>query len=308
MLKIDGLTKYYGRFLALDHLDLEIEKGEIFGFVGPNGAGKTTTMKIVCGLLNPSLGKVFINDVDALKDAQSLKRKIGYVPDFFGVYDNLKAMEYMEFYASMYGLEGKAARETCLGLMELVNLSDKTDSYVDGLSRGMKQRLCLARSLVHNPDLLILDEPASGLDPRARFEMKEILKNLKEMGKTIIISSHILPELAEMCSSVGIMKKGKLILHGQVDEILEQAKNANPLRIDVIDKKEEAILFMKENPKVKNLSIRDNSLILSFDGDDFDIYELMKAFVERQIPIRGIHREEGNLETLFIEVTAEEEK
>ena len=128
------------------------------------------------------------------------------------------------------------------------------------------------------------------------------------MGKTIIISSHILPELAEMCSSVGIMKKGKLILHGQVDEILEQAKNANPLRIDVIDKKEEAILFMKENPKVKNLSIRDNSLILSFDGDDFDIYELMKVFVERQIPIRGIHREEGNLETLFIEVTAEEEK
>ena len=138
--------------------------------------------------------------------------------------------------------------------------------------------------------------------------MKEILKNLKEMGKTIIISSHILPELAEMCSSVGIMKKGKLVLHGQVDEILEQAKNANPLKIDLIDKKEEAIMFMKENPKVKNLSIRDNSLILAFDGDDFDIYELMKAFIERQIPIRGIHREEGNLETLFIEVTAEEEK
>lgn len=308
MLKINGLTKYYGRFLALDHLDLEISKGEIFGFVGPNGAGKTTTMKIVCGLLNPTSGEVFINGVDALKDAQSLKRKIGYVPDFFGVYDNLKAMEYMEFYASMYGLEGKAAKETCLGLMDLVNLSDKTDSYVDGLSRGMKQRLCLARSLVHNPDLLILDEPASGLDPRARFEMKEILKNLKEMGKTIIISSHILPELSEMCTSIGIMKKGRLILRGQVDEILEQAKNANPLRIDLIDKKEEAITFMKENPKVKNLSIRDNSLILAFDGDDMEIFELMKTFVDKQIPIRGIHREEGNLETLFIEVTAEEEK
>ena len=216
MLEIKQLCKYYGDFLAVNHLDLSIENGEIFGFVGPNGAGKTTTMKIISGLLKASSGEVFIDGTNALKDAKQLKQKIGYMPDFFGVYDNLKAIEYMEFYASMYGIVGKKAKQISRELMALVNLSDKENSYVDGLSRGMKQRLCLARSMVHNPDLLILDEPASGLDPRARFEMKEILKNLKDMGKTIMISSHILPELAEICTTIGIMEHGQLLLQGKL--------------------------------------------------------------------------------------------
>ena len=189
MLEIQGLTKKYGKFLALDNLNLHIEKGEIFGFVGPNGAGKTTTMRITCGLLKATSGTVYVDGVNALTNPDDIKRKVGYVPDFFGVYDNLKVMEYMEFYGSMYGMDKADVDEIADGLLELVNLSDKKDVFVDTLSRGMKQRLCVARALIHNPDLLVLDEPNSGLDPRARFEMKEVLKNLGAMGKTIIISS-----------------------------------------------------------------------------------------------------------------------
>ena len=182
MLEIKNLNKKFGKFQALNNMSMMIEKGELFGFVGPNGAGKTTTMRIVAGLLSADSGEVLLDGENLLSDSRKLKGKIGYMPDFFGVYDNLKAIEYMEFFASIYGINGKAAKSLSYELMELVNLSGKEDCYVDTLSRGMKQRLCLARSLVHNPELLILDEPASGLDPRARFEMKEILSNLREMG------------------------------------------------------------------------------------------------------------------------------
>ncbi len=223
MLQIQGLTKKYGKFLALNDLNLHIEKGEIFGFVGPNGAGKTTTMRIVCGLLKATGGEVLVDGISAIKNPEDIKRKVGYVPDFFGVYDNLKVMEYMEFYGSMYGMKKDDVDEIAEGLLELVNLSDKKEEFVDTLSRGMKQRLCVARALIHNPDLLVLDEPNSGLDPRARFEMKEVLKNLGSMGKTIIISSHILPELAEMCTSIGIMEHGQLIINGKVEEIMQES-------------------------------------------------------------------------------------
>ena len=258
MLEIKQLKKNFGKFTAINNLDLHIEKGEIFGFVGHNGAGKTTTMKIVAGLLSATSGEVYIDGVDAFANRKEIKRKIGYMPDFFGTYDNLKALEYMEFYASMYGIVGDEARQTSLNLMELVNLADKTDAYVDSLSRGMKQRLCLARSLVHNPELLILDEPASGLDPRARFEMKEIMKNLGSMGKTVIISSHILPELADMCSTIGIMQHGNLIMHGTVDEIQMEALHARPLNIRVLDKKEEAVRLLREDPNTKKVSERED--------------------------------------------------
>ncbi|MDE7051460.1 MAG: ABC transporter ATP-binding protein [Lachnospiraceae bacterium] len=307
MLNIEYLYKHYGLFVALDHLNLSIEKGELFGFVGPNGAGKTTTMRIISGLLRADGGSVHIAGVDALKDNQNLKRKIGYMPDFFGVYDNLKAIEYMEFYASVYGITGEKAKSMCLELMDLVNLSDKADFYVDGLSRGMKQRLCLARSLVHNPELLILDEPASGLDPRARFEMKGILKNLHDMGKTIIISSHILSELAEMCTTIGIIDKGSMVSKGTVEEIMQKLSTSNPLKIHVVNNIETAVRIIKENPQVANLSIDGQDITISFDGGEEEEAELLKMLVNNDVQVSSYMRQTGNLEEVFMMVTAKKE-
>ena len=304
MLNIEHLNKNFGKFIAVNDLNLHINKGEIFGFVGHNGAGKTTTMKITAGLLNATSGKITIDGVDAFSDRKQIKRKLGYMPDFFGVYDNLKAIEYMEFYASMYGIVGKEARQTCLNLMDLVNLSDKTDTYVDSLSRGMKQRLCLARSLVHNPELLLLDEPASGLDPRARFEMKEIMKNLGSMGKTVIISSHILPELADMCDTIGIMQRGSLIMHGTVDEIQMKAMHSRPLKVRVLENAENAVRILKEDPHVTKVSAMEEGLVADYDGDDMDSARLLKRLMDENILVESFYREKGNLESLFLELTS----
>ena len=262
-------------------------------------------MKITAGLLDATSGAITIDGLDAFSNRKTIKEKIGYMPDFFGVYDNLKAIEYMEFYASMYGLVGKEVRNSCLELMELVNLRDKADTYVDDLSRGMKQRLCLARSLVHNPKLLILDEPASGLDPRARFEMKEILKNLGNMGKTVIISSHILPELSDMCDTIGIMQKGSLIMHGTVDEIQNNAINASPLNIQVIGEAEPAIRLIKEDPYTKQVSVREEGIVVDYTGDDVAQARLLQRLIENKIMIGSFYKEKADLETLFLELTSE---
>lgn len=303
MLIIKDLCKQYDTCNAVNSLSLEIKKGEIFGFVGPNGAGKTTTMKIAAGLLKATSGQILIDGLDVLNDIALLKRRIGYMPDFFGVYDSLKAFEYMEFYASMYGLTGAKAKKTCLELMDMVNLLDKKDNYVDTLSRGMKQRLCLARSMVHDPQLLLLDEPASGLDPRARFELKEILKHLKDMGKTIMISSHILHELAQICTSVGVMEHGHLIAHGSMQDILSQAKESNLLHIQVIGKQSGAIKLLKENPLVGKLSIQDDNLSITFSGDIHEEAQLLKELVSNGVEVISFNRESGDLETLFMQLT-----
>lgn len=303
MVEIRNLTKTYGRYRALNNLSLHIDKGDIFGFVGPNGAGKTTTMRIVCGLLQADWGEVYVDGVDALNNSEQIKRKVGYVPDFFGVYDNFKVMEYMEFYGSMYDMDPKTVHSTSLGLLDLVNLSDKKDAYVDGLSRGMKQRLCVARALIHNPQLLVLDEPASGLDPRARYEFKEVMKNLGAMGKTIIISSHILPELGEMCNVIGVMEKGNLITNGKVDEITKTSRHSNPLRIQIIENKDVAIQLLKQTPLVEKISIQDDSVIIAFGGDEAEMAQLLNNLIISGVKVSSFHREEGNLETLFMEIT-----
>jgi ABC-2 type transport system ATP-binding protein len=303
MLRINNLTKRYGKFVALDNLSLEIGKGEIFGFVGPNGAGKTTTMKIVSGLLKADSGEVNVDGVDATRNYKGLKCKIGYMPDFFGVYDNLKALEYLEFYASIYGIVGSKAKRLCLELLDLVRLSDQMDHYVDNLSRGMKQRLCLARCLVHNPELLILDEPASGLDPGARFEMKEILKELHDKGKTILISSHILPELAQMCSHVGIIEKGKMVVAGTVDDILTARGTAKPIVIKVMDNQEQALEVLKQNPLVQNITIRDNNISVLFKGKEVEESRLLADMVHNGAYISSFTREASDLESLFIQIT-----
>jgi len=306
MLEIRNLTKRYGKFTALENLNLKMKEGEIFGFVGPNGAGKTTTMRIVAGLLKADAGEVLIDGCNALKTNKDLKGKIGYMPDFFGIYDNLRAIEYMEFFAAAYGLAGKEVNEKCLNLLELVNLKEYAMSYVDDMSRGMKQRLCLARCLVHDPKVLILDEPAAGLDPRARIEMKEILKELKNDKKTILISSHILPELAQISDTIGIIEKGKLVVSGSVEDILIAKGTASPIVIRVTSGVDSAVKILKENKETKNITIRDNQISLLYMGDEEREAGLLTTLIKNGVMVSSFSREESNLESLFMQITAED--
>ena len=308
MLRIENLVKNYGKFRALNGLSMEVGKGELFGFIGPNGAGKTTTIKIMTGLLKADSGHVYLDGRDALKDVDNLKQKIGYVPDFFGVYDNLKAIEYMEFYASTYGLVGKEVRKRCYELMELVGLEGRDDVYVDELSRGMQQRLCLARAMIHKPDLLILDEPASGLDPRSRFEMKTILKELCRKGSTILISSHILSELAEMCSSIGIIKKGELLQQGSIEEIVSAVNTSNPILMRVCDDQKKALDFLRENRMVQALAIDGQEFQFTFTGSAQEEADLLNQMVMQGIRVLSVARKRDNLETIFMQLTKEGEE
>ncbi|MBO5278941.1 MAG: ABC transporter ATP-binding protein [Lachnospiraceae bacterium] len=308
MLRIENLVKNYGKFRALNGLSMEVGKGELFGFIGPNGAGKTTTIKIMTGLLKADSGHVYLDGRDALKDVDNLKQKIGYVPDFFGVYDNLKAIEYMEFYASTYGLVGKEVRKRCYELMELVGLEGRDDVYVDELSRGMQQRLCLARAMIHKPDLLILDEPASGLDPRSRFEMKTILKELCRKGSTILISSHILSELAEMCSSIGIIKKGELLQQGSIEEIVSAVNTSNPILMRVCDDQKKALDFLRENRMVQALAIDGQEFQFTFTGSAQEEADLLNQMVMQGIRVLSFARKRDNLETIFMQLTKEGEE
>lgn len=305
MLKIEGLTKKYGQFRALDGLNMTVKEGELFGFVGPNGAGKTTTIKIIAGLLRPDSGHVIMDDRDMLKETMKLKEYIGYVPDFFGVYDNLKVIEYMEFYASTYGMVGKEVQDYCMDLLEIVGLEGKAAAYVDNLSRGMQQKLCLARALVHNPRLLILDEPASGLDPNSRINMKHILMELAMNGKTILISSHILSELSEMCHSIGIIQKGEMVLQGSIEEIVSSVNTMNPLVVKVMEKREETIQFLRKHPKVKTLAIAGNEFQIMFEGGAREEAALLEEMVEAKIPILSFGRKKDNLESIYMKITKE---
>ncbi len=308
MLSIKNLNKRYGRFQAVTNLNLEVPEGEIFGFVGPNGAGKTTTMKIMCGLLRATSGEITLDGVDVIRDSKKIKEKIGYMPDFFGVYDDLKVSEYLEFYASIYNIKGQARKKITDDLLELVDLSHKRDAYVDSLSRGMKQRLCLARSLVHNPGLLVLDEPASGMDPRARVEMKEILKNLKGMGKTIIISSHILPELAELCTSIGIIDKGSMVISGSVADIMQQVYSKKVVKLKVRGKLDDAVMILKEYPFIDKLATGEDTIQAGFEGGDEDMSRVLAALVTRGIPVVSFAQLDGNLEDVFMKVTKGDEE
>jgi len=308
MLRIKNLVKKYGKFTAVDNLNMEIAPGHIFGFVGENGAGKTTTMRIVAGLLQPTSGEVYVDGTDILTSGRHVKKKIGYMPDFFGVYDNLKADEYMDFYAGIYGIPYRERRQITDQLLELVNLADKKDFYVDTLSRGMKQRLCLARSMIHDPKLLILDEPASGLDPRARVEMKNILRELKNMGKTILISSHILSELAELCTMIGIINQGKMVASGTVDEINDKITRTGKLKITVADKVEDAIRILKESPSIGELYVSGNIIEADSSADNMTQSQILKGLVLQDVPVITFAQIGGNLESIFMRVTEGSEK
>lgn len=303
MLKIEGLKKMYGRVAALDGLTMHVREGALYGFVGPNGAGKTTTIKILTGLLLPDGGSVTVDGADVIKEPDKVTEKIGYVPDFFGVYDNLKVSEYMELFAACYGLYGLNARRRVETLLDQVGLGEKEDYYVDGLSRGMKQRLCLARALIHNPSILIMDEPTSGLDPRTRYEFKEILKELREQEKTVVISSHILSELSEICTDIGVVEQGKMVLEGSMDDILSQINVRSPLMISVYRNREKALAILKDNPYAETITIRQNDIMVGFTGDREEEAVLLQQLIEAGVMICGFMRERGNLESVFMQIT-----
>lgn len=303
MLKIRGLKKKFKNFQALDGLDMDIEDGALYGFVGPNGAGKTTAIKIITGLLKPDEGTVEIAGKDALVYRDQVKDEFGFVPDEFGMYDNLKVGEYMEFFASCYGISGLVARKRCQELLEQMKLQDKSDFFVDSLSRGMKQRLCLARALIHDPQFLVLDEPTSGMDPRTRMEFKEMIRELCAEGKTILISSHILSELSQMCTDIGIIDAGKIVLSGNMAEILQKVNDSNPLLITVCRDQDKALKILRENGQVKTIAIREDDIAVGFHGTKDDEARLLRELVEGGIPVNGFVREQGDLETIFMQIT-----
>ena len=306
MIAVENLTKRYGSRAALDRVSFEVPEREIFGFVGPNGAGKTTTLRILATLLEPTDGKAYIDGADVTKQPDKIHSRIGYMPDFFGVYDQLTVGEYLDFYAACYR-QPKARRKKIVDdLLALVGLSDRRDQSVDSLSRGLKQRACLARSLVHDPVVLLLDEPASGLDPRARVEMREILKELQKMGKTIIISSHILPELTELCTMIGIIDQGRMRATGPVQDVIRQLTAGRRLRITVLGQKEEAAAVLKPLPAVHEVVTVNGTIEAQYDGDDAAAAAILQALIAAGIKVSGFSQLEGGLEDAFMKATSED--
>lgn len=285
-------------------LTMEIGRGELFGFVGPNGAGKTTTMKIVAGILKADSGEVLLSGERLGGRGWRIKGKIGYVPDFFGVYGNLKVQEYMEFYASLYGMGGKQARKRSNELLEIFNIFGLREEMVDSMSRGIKQKLCVARALVNDPELLVLDEPSSGMEPAARKELKELLQELCAEGKTILISSHDLKELSETCTSIGLVSSGRLVAQGSVKEILMQQREGNPFILQFLSFPETAMYVLKSCPMAKNIAKKENSILFHFQGTEEDVADLLSGLVAAGAKIVSFHREEGNLEKMLLEITA----
>ncbi len=307
MLEIRDLKKNYGKYQVLNGLDMTVPDGSLFGFVGPNGAGKTTTLKIMVGLLEADGGTVSYDGFSFQEEGW--ERHVGYVPDFFGVYDNLKVWEYMEFFASCYGLEGLKARKRCSALLEQIGLEDKEEFYVDGLSKGMKQRLCLARALIHDPEVLILDEPMAGLDPRTRFDFRETLKDLSDQGKTIVLSSHVLSELSELCTDVGIIDQGRMALTGSIRDILSQVNSSNPIVITLFGGGTDvALSILKSHPSVHTITVKGREIVVRFSGDEQEEAVLLQRLVDAGLLVSGFTREKGSLESLFMQITDRDEE
>jgi len=306
MIKVQGLTKLYGTRTALHNVSFEVPRGEIFGFVGPNGAGKTTTMRILAALLDPTEGQAFIDGVDVTREQGVVHERLGYMPDFFGVYDQLTVTEYLDFYAACYRQPRSRRKKVIADLLQLVGLQDRREQPVDSLSRGLKQRLCLARALVHDPAVLLLDEPASGLDPRARVEMREILRELRGMGKTILISSHILPELTELCTMIGIIDHGEMRATGRVHDVIQRLTSGRRLQVAVLGMREEAIALLEQMPAVKKAALVDGSIDAQYEGDEATAADILQRLIGAGIKVSSFRTLEGGLEDAFLKATSEE--
>lgn len=307
MIRVEKLTKSYGKTQALQGLDLSIGDGELHGFVGPNGAGKTTAMRILATLMKPDSGDAQVDEISIISQPECARRLVGYMPDFFGVYDNLKAWEYLDLYAGCVGMNVKDRRRRIDEMLMLTELESKREAYVDHLSRGMKQRLCLARAMMHDPKLLILDEPASGMDPRARAEMRSILKNISHMGKTVLISSHILPELADMCNHMTILDHGKAIFTGSMSELENRMNSESELTIRFERMPNESLRTeMLDVLKEKNIREEQNIWHIALAQDDERDADILAHWIRMGAAICDFHREKVTFEEVFMEVTEQD--
>lgn len=308
MLEIRDLEKSYGSVHALRGLSLRVESGSLFGLMGQNGAGKTTLLRIAAGLLAPDRGEVFADGVDLLRNPREARHLIGYVPDSFGAYENLTVLEYLEFFAAAYRYRGRNARVRCEDLLERVGMLDLADRDTGTLSRGMQQRLSIARALIHDPKYLFLDEPTSGLDPGSRFSVRELLGELCESGKTIVLSSHVLSEISEICTDIGILEQGRVKVTGEVSDILAKIEHSNPLKISVVNGEETAMGIFRRNPCVRSVTFSNKTFSLEFEGGREEEAALLHDLIEAEIPVSGFMREPGNLESFFLKMTSGNEE
>jgi len=303
MIQTEDLTKQYGDLKAIDSLKLDLDDGDLFGFIGPNGSGKTTTMRILATLLQPSWGEATVCGYSIYTHPKEIRRLIGYMPDFFGVYDDMKVIEYLEFFAAAYRIKGAARRKKCNDMLEMVDLGYKRDAFVTSLSRGMTQRLGLARVLLHDPQVLLLDEPASGLDPRARIEIRGLLKELRKLGKTIMVSSHILPELADICNKVGIIERGVLMVSAEVAEVMRMVRERPVLAIEIVGDQDAAAKLLEDHDSVDSVEPRDGKLFATLAAGVDDYSDLPTLLVQAGFKIKTFKEDEINLETAFMQLT-----
>jgi len=304
MIEIHGVTKIYKELVAVKNLNLTINKGDIFGFIGPNGAGKTSTIKILATLLKPTQGYALVGGYNVLTQADDVKRVMGYMPDSFGVYDDMKVWEYLDFFAAAYKIEKTRRKQIIDDVLALTDLSHKKNDMVDALSRGMKQRLCLAKTLVHDPQVLLLDEPASGLDPRARIELRELLKELRNMGKTILISSHILTELADFCNTIGIIEQGNLLYAGDIKAITDKLRGGKMVEVKVkegFEQKAEDIFL--NDPRIQKVERDGAILMVSLPLETEDTSIVTDMLVENGVKFTSVRELEIDLEDVFMQVT-----
>jgi ABC-2 type transport system ATP-binding protein len=303
MIELINFSKRYGQFTAVENLNLKIEAGELFGFIGPNGAGKSTSIRFLATLLKATAGDGIVNGHSVSKDPMAVRRSIGYMPDNFGVYDGMKVWEFLDFFAVAYQVP-RARRRAVIGdVLELLDLTHKREDYVNGLSRGMKQRLCLAKTLVHDPPVLILDEPSSGLDPRARLEVKALLKELRRMGKTILISSHILSELADCCTSIGIIERGQLLLHGPINDVYRQIRGNRIVEIKFVDGMERGLSLIRSFPATRAVQVEDHRATIELAAEDEDVATLLQQLMGAGVRLRSFAEKDPTLEDVFMMVT-----
>ncbi len=303
MIKTQDLTKVYGKLHAINNLNIDLAEGDLFGFIGPNGSGKTTTMKILATLLQPTWGEASVCGHSIYTHPKEIRRLIGYMPDFFGVYDDMKVIEYLEFFAAAYRITGPARRKVCNEMLELVDLGYKRDAFVTSLSRGMTQRLGLARVLLHDPKVLLLDEPASGLDPRARIEIRGLLKELRKLGKTIMVSSHILPELADICNKVGIIERGELLVNANVADVMKQVRQRTLLNVKVVGDLEPAAKLLETSSLVENVALNNGHISVTLAPHASDYSELPTMLIDAGFKLTLFTEDELNLETAFMALT-----